>query len=111
MSIRGRLDRIADRLAPKGLFGGACMEDLSRFGFFSGEPASNTPAHVHRLAVYAAIYALTLDLHDPERAAEAREELGIDEFTPAEEIRQRLLVMGIDAGFTRREMAALSELA
>jgi hypothetical protein len=109
MSIRGRIDRIADRLAPKGLFGGASIDDLSRFGFFSGEPASNTPPHVHRLAVYATIYGLSMDLHDPERAAEAREELGIDEFTPAEEIRQRLLVMGIDAGFTPREMRALSE--
>jgi hypothetical protein len=108
MSIKGRINLIAEFLMPRGLWGGATVEDLGRYGFFSGEPDEHAPPGVWRVAAYASIRGIWLDLHDPERDAGSREEHGLTGATD-EEVRARLLEIAVEHDFTRAEMRKLRQ--
>jgi hypothetical protein len=93
-------------LAPKGLFDGTCLEEISRLGFFSEEGASGYVRPGVRRAVAAVTLAwLPHDLAqaDPESAAELRAKFGISADATDAELRAQCHELAVEAGLTERE--------
>ncbi len=108
MSLKARIDKIARELCFGEMFDGATMEELSSHAFGNGPARPG----VLRAELFTAIRAIWMDLRNPERAAEAREDLeeyGIDPDATDDEIREQLLELGSREGLTGREMTSLRQ--
>jgi len=110
------LDGLDDELGSGEIWGGATMETLVAFGFMSASHAERrerAPAGAHRLAAFAALKILLLKLTQPrwppEKVQEARERLGVTELDYEAIIRDRVLDVAAENGFSAAELAETSK--
>ena len=103
MSLKARIDKLSRELAFGDLFDGCTMEELSSNGFFGEHPNENARPGVKRCAAFHGILIIR------DSAAETRAEYGIPDDATHEQIKERLLELGTEAGLTEKEMKSLSE--
>ncbi len=108
MSLRARVDKLSRELCFGELFDGATMEELSAHVWGDGPARPG----VLRAITSTAIRGIWMDLHDPDRTADAREaleDMEIDPDAPIDEIRERLLALGSQEGLNAKELNSLRQ--
>ena len=112
MGIANRINRVAEHFAPKGLFDGTTVKDITRAGYFGPkeERADYIRPGVKRAAVFFGMRMVVHKLFSPRFAAEAialREKYGIPLDATYEQVIEFMMGWADKAGFTPLEKRKL----